>query len=566
MEENIKNVESIEILENMEKSSKEKVSKIKFHIVAIICIILFAIAISPKTLQNDTFYTVKIGEYISQNGISNLTEDPFSWIDLPYTFPHWLYDFFMYKIYSFFEWDGIYASTIIFAAILGLSIYMLSNKLSKNSVVSFLGAMLAMYCLKPYITARAQLVTFILFVLTVYFIEKFLETSKKRYALPLIIIPIAIANLHVAVWPFYFVLYLPYIAEYILSLQILNFDFILKLKKVFWRIINKIKKSEKIEEKINTLDEKLKDNKSKREHYFENPYKVKIEKNKNYKWLFLIFIICIFTGLLTPLGPSTPYTYLYKTMIGNTTSVINEHLPLTLVDNEECIIFLVVTLFLLIFTDTKIRAKNIFFLIGLIALTFITRRQFSMLALIGIPIVVELFSNLLDNHIPTSKKKLLYTFSSIVGAAFIICVVFLIGSKFYKEKAGNEYITNSYPVAASNWILNNLDLENIRLFNEYNYGSYLLYRGIPVMIDSRCDLYTPEYNTKTKDPKDGTDIFMDVQKVCTISVQYETVFNKYDITHVISYTNSKLSMLLRNDDNYKVLYRDNNFTVYERNV
>ena len=225
MEENIKNVESIEILENMEKSSKEKVSKIKFHIVAIICIILFAIAISPKTLQNDTFYTVKIGEYISQNGISNLTEDPFSWIDLPYTFPHWLYDFFMYKIYSFFEWDGIYASTIIFAAILGLSIYMLSNKLSKNSVVSFLGAMLAMYCLKPYITARAQLVTFILFVLTVYFIEKFLETSKKRYALPLIIIPIAIANLHVAVWPFYFVLYLPYIAEYILSLQILNFDF-----------------------------------------------------------------------------------------------------------------------------------------------------------------------------------------------------------------------------------------------------------------------------------------------------------------------------------------------------
>ena len=137
MEENIKNVESIEFLENMEKSSKEKVSKIKFHIVAIICIILFAIAISPKTLQNDTFYTVKIGEYISQNGISNLTEDPFSWIDLPYTFPHWLYDFFMYKIYSFFEWDGIYASTIIFAAILGLSIYMLSNKLSKNSVGTY---------------------------------------------------------------------------------------------------------------------------------------------------------------------------------------------------------------------------------------------------------------------------------------------------------------------------------------------------------------------------------------------------------------------------------------------
>ena len=219
--------------ENVEGFSKEKTSKIKFHVVAIICIILFAIAIAPKTLQNDTFYTVKIGEYISQNGISNLTEDPFSWIDLPYTFPHWLYDFMMFKIYNLFNWDGIYVSTIVFAATLGFAIYMLCNKLSKNTIISFLGAMLAMFCLKPYITARAQLVTFILFVFTVFFIEKFLETSKKRYALILLIIPILIANLHVAVWPFYFVLYLPYIAEYILSLQILNFDFILRLKKVF---------------------------------------------------------------------------------------------------------------------------------------------------------------------------------------------------------------------------------------------------------------------------------------------------------------------------------------------
>ena len=552
--------------ENVEGFSKEKISKIKFHVVAIICIILFAIAIAPKTLQNDTFYTVKIGEYISQNGISNLTEDPFSWIDLPYTFPHWLYDFMMFKIYNLFNWDGIYVSTIVFAATLGFAIYMLCNKLSKNTIISFLGAMLAMFCLKPYITARAQLVTFILFVFTVFFIEKFLETSKKRYALILLIIPILIANLHVAVWPFYFVIYLPYIAEYILSLQILNFDFILRLKKVFWKIINKIKKIENLDEKLNSLDEKIKDNKEKRECYFNNPYKVKIEKNKNYKWLLLIFVVCIFTGLLTPLDPSTPYTYLYKTMIGNTTSVINEHLPLTLVNNKECVVFLVITLFLLIFTDTKIRAKNVFFLIGLIVLTFMTRRQFSMLCLIGIPIVTELFSDLLDNHIPSSKMKLLYTFSNAVGAVFIICVVFLIGSRYYKEKSDDAYITNSYPIAASNWILNNLDLENIRLFNEYNYGSYLLYRGIPVMIDSRCDLYTPEYNTKTGDPKDGTDIFMDVQKVCTISISYEKIFEKYDITHVISYTNSKLSMLLRKDDNYKILYRDDNFTVYERNV
>lgn len=59
-----------------------------------------------------------------------------------------------------------------------------------------------MYLLKNFITARAQLVTFILFALTVLFIEEFIASKKKRYAIGLIIISILIANLHVAVWPF----------------------------------------------------------------------------------------------------------------------------------------------------------------------------------------------------------------------------------------------------------------------------------------------------------------------------------------------------------------------------
>ena len=43
--------------------------KIKFNILAICLIVLFAFAISPVTMQNDTYYTIKIGEQIIQNGI-----------------------------------------------------------------------------------------------------------------------------------------------------------------------------------------------------------------------------------------------------------------------------------------------------------------------------------------------------------------------------------------------------------------------------------------------------------------------------------------------------------------
>lgn len=43
--------------------------KLKFTILAVICIVIFCMAISPRELQNDTFYTIKIGEYITENGI-----------------------------------------------------------------------------------------------------------------------------------------------------------------------------------------------------------------------------------------------------------------------------------------------------------------------------------------------------------------------------------------------------------------------------------------------------------------------------------------------------------------
>ena len=65
----------------------EKNKKYIFIAIAIILICIFCIALTPVTLQNDTFYTVKIGELISRNGID--MQDHFSWHEgLAYTYPH----------------------------------------------------------------------------------------------------------------------------------------------------------------------------------------------------------------------------------------------------------------------------------------------------------------------------------------------------------------------------------------------------------------------------------------------------------------------------------------------
>ena len=102
-----------------------------FEIIAILLIILYAISVAQKTLQNDTFYTVSIGKLIYENGID--FKDHFSWHEnLPYTYPHWLYDLMMYFIYNLGGWDGIYISTCVFAVILGICIYKVNSKLTDN--------------------------------------------------------------------------------------------------------------------------------------------------------------------------------------------------------------------------------------------------------------------------------------------------------------------------------------------------------------------------------------------------------------------------------------------------
>ena len=327
--------------------NKKISNKVIFSILAVILIVIFCISITPVTLQNDTFYTIKVGEHIAKYGIDN--QDPFSWHqDLAYTYPHWGYDLVTYYIYSAFGMTGIYITTCILSCILGLAIYLTNTKLIKNSVTSFIITIGAMYLIQDYIAARAQLPSFILFVLTIYFIEMFLSTKKKRYALGLVIIPTILANTHVAVFPFYFVLYLPYIAEYIIAVLgdiiIYHKCKILKLKKS----IKKLEIKENIEklmikkEQLENLEKRVERIKTKREEQLENPYKIKIIKNSNVKWLILIMIICIFTGFLTPIG-TTPYTYLVKTMEGNTTQNINEHQPMTLSNETEVMATLLIS-------------------------------------------------------------------------------------------------------------------------------------------------------------------------------------------------------------------------------
>ena len=562
-----------------------KYLKVAFNIIALFCITIFCMSLVPKSFQNDTFYTIKTGQLIRENGIDY--KDHFSWHEnLPYMYPHWAYDVIISLIFDFAGgYTGLYVSTIILSILLGVLLYFTNKKISKNQVISFVLTLGQMFMMKEYIAARAQLVTFILFVATILLIVKFLEKPKWWHTALLIIIPIIIANIHSAVFPFYFVLYLPFIAEYaiaaILDMHIPHKVYQMWIKQRIKFVNNRLKKAkkEKVEKyqatlvKLNKILEKsnqiFETDLIKQNDRRKKPYKIIIEKNQNVLKLFVIMIICLFTGLLTPIK-DMPYTYTFKIMQGNTTNSVSEHLPLTLIENIPVLVSLTITIALAIFTKVKLRLRDIFFLGGLTLLALKTRRQASMLILFGGMVLGSMLSYLIDMYDKKGTEEFMKYMTSIVGEALIVVFIFALSYAEYKPISNSSYINkSSYPVEATEWIKENIDYKNEKIFNDYNYGSYLLLNDIPVFIDSRCDLYTPEFNgTYNKEEKkyEGKDIFSDYISISSITTWYDTKFEEYGIKYVMCKANSKLKMLISRDTNYIEVYKDSNFVIYERNA
>ena len=159
-----------------------------------------------------------------------------------------------------------------------------------------------MKILKNYTAARAQSITFPLFVLTILLIEKLLETGKTRYMVGLIVIPILIANLHSAVFPFYFILFLPYLGEDIIKriikkprISIINKKILEKQKQIYLDKIKKFEESdiriEEYKEKVKDCESKIKAENLKIEKYLLktkdlDSYKLRIATSENIKKLY----------------------------------------------------------------------------------------------------------------------------------------------------------------------------------------------------------------------------------------------------------------------------------------
>ena len=251
--------------------------------------------------------------------------------------------------------------------------------------------------------------------------------------------------------------------------------------------------------------------------------------------------------------------HVINTMQGTTTQNISEHLPIVLYSSIYVFAFIIISVFIISFTKVKVRLSDLFLLGGLMFLTIMSRRQQSMMFFVGILVINKMVYQLIEKYDANGIKEILKYLTSIL-AKIVFYTVFVAYMIFALNKLKDvEIVSNkAYPIEAVEYIKENIDIEKMKLFNEYNFGSYILFKDIPVFIDSRADVYDPAFN----DWED--DIFRDFINLTNASNDYEEKFEHYGITHLLIYRNSTLDKVLRLDTDYNELYKDEKFIIYER--
>ena len=483
----------------------------KLYIACICFIILIVSSCITKTMQNDTFFTIATGNYILENGYDNL--DHLSWHEnLNFYKLRWGFDVIIALIYNSFNFTGIYIFVLIIASITGIALFNILLKQNCKIIVSFIITISAMLFTNDVwgFTARAQIISYLLLLLEVFCIEKLIESKKAIYYIYLFIISVLLVNFHASVWMMTLILMGPYFVEALLS---------------------KFKITSNDSSRI-------------------------VIKKIDIKSLLIAAGVMILGSFFSPIGTYT-YTYMFQVIGGISSKFIVELQPTNVFENVGILIILSLFIILSLETKTSIRLSSLIMLLGLTFMAIIAKRNIVFLYIIGSTIIAQMLTLFFDKY---DREKLLDKLSVMLQKnnifVIIVLIVLIFSTANYLDKINEPYIDEfSYPVGAVNYVKKYIDYQNLKVFNHFNFGSYMEFCEISAFIDSRSEIYCEEFN--------DTEILQDwYETVYLASRHYKYLFEKYEIDYAILYNEELINTYMSEDENYIKLYNDNYFSVY----
>ena len=409
--------------------------------------VLFVYCVSIKNIIHpDVYHFLLYGEAIDKLGTIPHYSLTSIYPDLKITLQEWFYDIFIYKIFDNFGIFGLIVNQTVMFLILSILVYKQLKKRSSSYAYLVFGTMVTMLIFGYSLSIRPILLTYILLLSELIFIEKYAKTNKLIYLISFPILLIVEMNVHASYWIFHYLFLLPFL------MPGLNFK-----------------------------------------HLEIETYKVKRLP------LMLMGIFSIPALFLTPYGVDS-ITYIFKAVfIPMDTLKIDECQPLPISSVEFILLTGFLLFFIFLIRKRSINSFDFYFIIGIMLVSYMMQRNFSFMAfailiMIEKDTVADFFTNVIDND--ETYKRLLSRQRLLKVCTIVLCVVvaFAFVSNFIHAKRAFVSDCDLQPFAAIEYMDEHSKSKTV--LNDISAGTHLEYNGYKVLIDYCSETYAKALNGK----------------------------------------------------------------------
>lgn len=467
------------------------------NILMFLLLSLPALLLYRPAFQNDTYWLLNTGKYILNNGFPHI--EPFTiHSGLNFIVQQWLTTVILFGIYEKYGALGLHILNIAtYSAIIFLTYrlaFLLAN--GKKLIAAYIAAFVGVY-LCYYMVLRPQMLSLLVFIIEVFLLECYTRRDRRRsiYVVALPALSALLINLHAAMWPFFFLLYVPYLID--------SFKFKFGVPEG--------------------------------QGYHKQP-------------LFIAFGLSIIVGIANPYGWHSMF-YLINSY-GNVfiNNSVQEMLSPDFKGAFGMLVFALSLTVALIYITVRgsTRLRYVLVTVGTLYMGLSSVRSFSLFVLFGITFLGYYLKDIdLSGAIPQRRRIVL------VCLAVSVLLLFRIAKNQDLATLENDY----KPVAAVQYLKENIDTSRVRLYNGYNTGGYIEFSGLRTFMDSRAEIFTKRFNGKE-------DIFQDYRKAEMGELYYEDLTKKYSFTHFLLYKGELLDNCLKRDPKYRKLFEDKKYVLY----
>lgn len=459
------------------------------RIFAMAALFLAALVSTWPTTDPDLWWHLADGRYFLANGVPST--DPFSLTmrGAEWVAHEWLADIFMFRIEDTL---GLVALPIVYGLLVGaawLAIYVTvpGEPFRKLVLVGLVGVGIA-----PVVAARPQMNTLVLLALLIVLTER-IRTGRTSAAWFWVLVPMVIlwANLHAG---FY----------------------------TSFAYLGAVAVGSLIDRRFGSSDRAL-----------SRPALLHLAG---------ALVVSFFGILLTPHG-STLWTYPFATLGDPVSqqSLVEWASPnFSNLFLWPYLLYVLVGLIGIAIRRPRPDAADLLLYAGTLAASLFSVRHIALHGVVSLPILIRLWA-------PPRETQL----SRVFALGLVVVALAGYGLQVQRTVNNNETaVAARFPVTALEY-LRDTGLDESRIYNDFPWGGYLLWNGIPPFIDGRTDMYGPEFLEDTLD-------------ALFLREGWEEPLNRFDIETALLTPTAPLTQMLEQRPDWTEVYRDERAVVFVR--